>query len=73
MNQMSYQAKSNGNGTYDVLKNGVMVPGARVKRISFPLTTTHRLQGEEHIISGLCVATVNVPGLGDVEDVSVIF
>jgi len=70
---MSYQAKSNGNGTSDVLKNGVMVPGARVKRVNFPSTTTHRLQGDAHLISGPCVATVNVPGADDVEDVPVIF
>ena len=70
---MTYQAKSNGNGTYDVLNNGVLVPGARVKSVSFPSITTHRLQGDIHLISGPCVATVNVPGIDDVEDVPVIF
>jgi len=70
---MPYQAKSNGNGTYDVLENGAVVPGARVKRISFPSIKTHHRQGDVHHIAGSCVATINVPGVGEVEDVPVIF
>jgi hypothetical protein len=70
---MPYQAKSNGNGTYNVLRDGVVVVGGRIKRISFPSITTHRLEGAVHHIAGPCVATIHVPGVGDMEDIPVIF
>lgn len=71
---MSYQARSNGDGTYDVINNGTVVAGAKVKRISFPTVTSHRLHGAVHHIGGPCVAEISVPGRDKtIEDVPVIF
>lgn len=70
---MGYHVKSNGDGTYTVTQNGKPVPGAKVRRISFPSITSHRLEGEVHHIAGPCVATISLPGQADVEGVPVVF
>jgi hypothetical protein len=70
---MSYTAKSNGDGTYTVFNNDTEVVGARVKQISFPSITSHRLEGTVHHISGPCVATISIPGASSETDVPVIF
>jgi hypothetical protein len=71
--QVFYQVKSNGDGTYTVIEGEKNVPGAKVRRISFPSNTLHTLHGTTHHIAGLCVATVTIPGLGTFDDVPVIF
>jgi hypothetical protein len=71
---MFYSAKSNGNGSYTVFKNGAPVQGARVRRISFPSITSHTLNGAVHHIAGPCVARISVPDEPtEIEDVPVIF
>ena len=71
---MSYSAKSNGDGSYTVIKNGAPVQGAWVRRISFPSITSHTLNGAVHHIAGPCVATISVPGEAiQIDDVPVIF
>ena len=70
---MSYEAKSNQDGTYTVTHGGVAVPGASVSRISFPSITTHTLHGTVHHIAGPCVAKISVPLIGEIDDVSVTF
>jgi hypothetical protein len=65
---MSYKAKSNGDGTYVVTENGVIVSEtARAKRVSFAEITSHTLHGTVHHVSGPCIVTVTMPKLGDVE------
>ena len=70
---MSYVAHSNGDGTYSVQSNGNAITGGKVKRISSPTVTSHTLEGQVHHIAGPCVATISVPGVGEIEDVPVIF
>lgn len=71
---MTYQAKSNGNGTYTIFQNGIIVQGAKVKSISFPGITSHTLHGSVHHIAGPCVASISVPGQSQpIEDVQVVF
>jgi hypothetical protein len=65
---MSYTAKSNGDGTYDITNNGsVVATKVRAKRVSFSKVTSHTLQGAIHHLAGPCVVTVDIPGVGEVE------
>jgi hypothetical protein len=73
MNAMPYEVLSNGDGTYSVLQNSAVVQGAEVKKISFPSTTSHTLHGAVHHIAGQCVAKIDVPNEGIVNDVPVKF
>lgn len=65
---MPYEAKSNGNGTYDIsIRGKVVVTNARAEKVTFSDVTTHHLQGSIHNLAGPCVVTVQVPGVGVVE------
>ena len=64
---MFYEAKSNGDGTYEVSANGTVVATkARARKVAFSHVTTHHLHGSVHHLAGPCIATVPVPGVGEV-------
>lgn len=69
---MSYQAKINNDGTYSVLKDGVLVEGAKAIRISFPEINSHTFQGQTHHISGPAEVTITIPGQPNVKGVPLV-
>ncbi len=68
---MPYGVLLDSEGTYSVLQNGVVVPKAKVTGVSFPNITSHTLHGNVHHITGPCVATIDVPNVGIVNNVPV--
>jgi len=58
---MEYQVRMNGDGTYQILKNGIDVPGAKVKNISFPGVPSPSLVGDVYHISGPASVTIELP------------
>jgi len=70
---LSYQAKSNGDGTYTVLLNGTPVTGATVQHVYLAPIASHRFEGGVHYVAG-SVATITVPGAStEFENVPVVF
>lgn len=57
---MAYEVRSNGDGTWTVLKDGVPLPGATVKRIEFPEGYSDGPNGRTHYIAGPATATIRL-------------
>ena len=69
-----YKVVSNGDGTYTIFNNEVIVPNACLKQIYFPEITSHTLHGEVHHVAGPCKAVISVPEIeGNILEVSVEF
>ena len=65
---MSYKAKSNGDGTYDVTNKGsVVATKVRAARVSFSKVISHTVQGDIHHVAGPCIITLEIPGVGNVD------
>jgi hypothetical protein len=70
---MLYEVKADEAGGYTVYRDGHVVLGAEVVRISFPSIHSHILQGTVHHISGPCVAKVKLFSDEEIDDVAVTF
>ena len=68
---MPYTAKSNGDGTYDITDTktkSVVAQKVRAQSVSFSSVESHTSSGGvHHNISGPCIVTVDILGLGVVK------